>query len=126
MTPDAVVRIKTVDEISKVLRTASVVIGTSTGMYFVSKIVHDLAGKITTADIGAKILGRIELSEGLAYALAVVCVGYGYKTTKSNQDMAKRLKRLSLVEGTIDPNRSSSHLTDTGSPPKEDEDNEFS
>ena len=91
---------------------------------YCSHIIHDLAGKATTADIGVSFLGKLSVSEGLAYAISLICVGYGYKKTRSNEDLIKRLKRLSLLEQSIDPNRSSSQLTDAGSPPMDDE-NEF-
>lgn len=82
--------------------------------------ISDLAGRTTAADIGVRFLGTISISEGLAYAIAVVCVGVAYQKGRTNQGLSKRLGRLSRLEQSIDPNRSSSHLTDTGSPREED------
>jgi hypothetical protein len=118
LTPFA--RAKIVEEIAKTVRTA-LVFGSAVGMaYFLSVMVHDLAGKATTADIGLTFLGKIGVSEGLAWAIAAVCGGIVFKTRRTNRDMAARLSRFADVERSIDPNRSSSHLTDTGMPREED------
>lgn len=88
--------------------------------FFCSRMVHDLSGKTTAADIGIKFLGTLSISEGLAYAIAVICVGFAYERGRTNKSMAKRLARLSQLEQSIDPNRSSSHLGETGAPREED------
>ncbi len=113
-------RVKIVEEIGKVVRTAIVVGGGVCIAYFTSAAIHDLAGRTTAADIGVRFLGTIKVSEGLAYAVAVVSVGVAYQRGRTNQGLAKRLARLSELEQSIDPNRSSSHLTNTGGPREED------
>ena len=113
-------RVKIVEEIAKLLRTA-VVAGCILGVaYFCSRIVHDLSGRTTAADIGIKFFGTLTISEGLAYAISVVCVGFGYQRGRTNKSLSTRLARLSNLEQSIDPNRSSSHLTETGAPREED------
>ena len=84
--------------------------------YFCAEMVHDLSGKTTAADIGIRFLGKISISEGLAYAIAAICTGFAYQRGRTNQDLSKRLARLSQLEQSIDPNRGSSHLVDTGGP----------
>ena len=78
--------------------------------YFFASMVHDLAGRQTTADIGIKFLGSINISEGLAWAIAAVCGGIAYKKGRTNRDMATRLARMGELERAIDPNRSSSRF----------------
>lgn len=113
-------RTKLVEEIGKIARTG-IVGGCAVAVaYFCSRMVHDLAGKTTAADIGIKALGTLSINEGLAYAIAVICVGFGYQRGRTAHDMAKRLGRLSRLEQSIDPNRSSSHLGETGVPREED------
>jgi hypothetical protein len=73
------------------------------------------------ADIGVKFLGTINMSEGLAWAIAVICVGYGAQRGYVNHKLSGRLSRLSKWEAEIDPNRSSSHLTARGTPREEDQ-----
>jgi hypothetical protein len=109
-----------VEEIAKTIRTF-LVFGCALGMvYFFSVMVHDLAGRTTTADIGLKFLGSIRVSEGLAWAVAAVCGGVALKKGRTNRSLAARLSRMADFERSIDPNRSSSHLTDTGMPREED------
>jgi hypothetical protein len=118
LTPFA--RSKNVEEIAKTVRTA-LVFGCSLGMVcFFSRMVHDLAGQKTTADIGISFLGTIKISEGLAWAIAVVCGGFAIKRARTNRSLAKRLTRMADLERQIDPNRSSSHLAETGMPREED------
>ena len=113
-------RAKTVEEVGKVLRTLIVAGAAVLMAMYCSRSIHDLAGKTTAADIGLQLLGNISISEGLAYAVSVVCVGFAYQRGRTNQSLAKRLSRLSHLEQQIDPNRSSSHLGETGAPREED------
>ncbi|MGA8029011.1 MAG: hypothetical protein WB992_17870 [Bryobacteraceae bacterium] len=114
-------RAKNIEEIAKTVRTF-LVFGSALGMaYFFSHMVHDLAGKTTSADIGIKLLGSITVSEALAWAVAAICGGVAYKTGRTNRSLAKRLSRMADIEREIDPNRSSSHLDSTGMPREEDE-----
>ena len=113
-------RINLVKEIAKTVRTA-VVFGCVLGIaYFCQRMVHDLAGKTTAADIGLKFLGTFKVSEGLAWMISAICFGTAVKTRRTNGNMAARLSRLADFERSIDPNRSSSHLSPTGTPRKED------
>lgn len=115
------VRSKKVEEIAKTVRTFFV-FGFSFGIaYFISRMVHDLAGQKTTADIGISFLGTIRVSEGLAWAIAAVCGGIAGKVVRTNRSMAKRFgSRMADLERSIDPGRSSSHLSPTGMPREED------
>jgi hypothetical protein len=116
----ALARINFVTEVAKTVRTA-LVFGCILGIaYFCQRTVHDLAGKTTAADIGLKFLGTLKISEGLAWATAAICLGTAVKTRRTNGNMAARLARLADFERSIDPNRSSSHLSPTGMPRKED------
>ncbi|MEP7365398.1 MAG: hypothetical protein ABI972_19260 [Acidobacteriota bacterium] len=113
-------RTKVVEETAKTIRTA-LVFGSALGIaYCFAGMVHDLAGKKTAADIGFTLLGTINISEGLAWAIAVICGGIAIKRERTNSSMAARLARLAEFERTIDPNRSSSHLTVGGKPCEED------
>lgn len=109
------------DEISKVLRTALVTGCTAFIAYNCAGTIKALAGRTTLADVGIKFLGSITISEGLAYALAAICVGYGVQRGYANRKLSGRLSRLSQLEAEIDPNRSSSHLTPRGTPREEDQ-----
>ncbi len=115
-----VARYQLVAEISKTVRTALVFGSAVLVVYSLGGMVHDLAGKKTAADIGMSLFGTLEVSEGLAWAIAAICGGVVFKTRRTNSSMAKRLDAMSALERSIDPNRSSSHLTDTGMPREED------
>jgi hypothetical protein len=111
---DVFYRVRIVEEISKVVRTGLVAGCTAFIFYRCSEMVKALAGRNTLADVGIKILGNITISEGLAYALAAICVGFGVQRGYANRQLSARLSRLSQLEAEIDPNRSSSHLTVRG------------
>lgn len=113
-------RVRLVEESAKALRTIIVVGGALGIAFYTSIIVHDLAGKATTADIGLRFLGTLTISEGLAYAISALIAGVAYQKSHINKSLAKRLARLSEFEQSIDPNRSTSHLTETGVPREED------
>jgi len=113
-------RINLVTEIFKTVRTA-LIFGSVLGMaYYCQRMVHDLAGKTTAADIGLKFLGTFKVSEALAWMISAICFGTTIKTRRTNADMASRLARMADLERSIDLNRSSSHLSPTGRPRKED------
>ena len=113
-------RMKTVEEAGKSFRTVAVFGCAALMFYFCASMVHDLAGKKTAADIGLQFLGTINVSEGLAWAIAAICGGIVFKERRTSRSMAKRLGRMADFERAVDPNRSSSHLTATGTPREED------
>ena len=113
-------RMKTVEEAGKSFRTVAVFGCAALMFYFCASMVHDLAGKKTAADIGLQFLGTLNVSEGLAWAIAAICGGIVFKERRTSRSMAKRLGRMADFERAVDPNRSSSHLTATGTPREED------
>ena len=80
-----------------------------------------LAGKNTLADIGIGFLTDINVSVAISWALAAggVLYGYGQRRLRKNgvEHLAKRNQRLELI---IDPERTSSNLTERGDTRPED------
>lgn len=83
--------------------------------------INALAGHHTAADIVVKFLGNISVSNGLAYALGGSGLGYGALQHWLKKTTVKSLEgRIHQLEGTIDPNRTSSQLTTQGETNPED------
>ncbi len=90
-------------------------------MYLVYLTATVLAGKTTMADVGVRVLGRIEVSEALACLFGAGGVGYGLAERKLRQSKVKHLHpRIKELESTRDPGRSTSALTQTGDTNPED------
>lgn len=74
-----------------------------------------LAGKTTIAEIAARFVANIGISQSLAWLLSGGGVAYGIRERKLRQKTVKRLQtRIQDLEKRIDPKRSSSELTPLG------------
>jgi hypothetical protein len=90
--------------------------------YFAYRAVAVLAGKQTLASVGLRVLGNVQVSQGVCAVLTGGSILYGVGQRQLRHRAVKRLgKGLSLAEKMIDKGRSSSGLTDTGTTPGEDE-----
>lgn len=84
--------------------------------YFLRDMVHDLAGKETTANINVSIFDK-----ALSALFGGGGVLYGYKQKKLRKETTEHLQnRIIQLESAIDPNRSSSGLTSVGNTNPED------
>lgn len=96
--------------------------GVTACLYFLYLIVDSLAGKTTTTDIALKAITDLKLDRGILYLLTggttLWAIGERRLRKKTIKDMAAHTKKL---EELIDPNRTSSNLTETGDTHPEDE-----
>jgi hypothetical protein len=91
-------------------------------VYFLSTAISNLAGKSTIADIGVKFLGNVDVGRGVAVLFGAGGTLYGLAERRQRQKIIKRLHgRTKEVEKKIDPQRSSSGLTETGDTNPNDE-----
>jgi hypothetical protein len=91
--------------------------------YFLSRMVEDLAGQTTYADVGIDvgILAEVGTSHFLAWGLAVAAVLWALFERRLRRTTIERLTgRNRELEESIDPNRSSSNLTPRGKTRPED------
>ena len=76
-----------------------------------------LAGKTTVASVLLNFLGSLTVSKTLAYLFGGTGVVYGIAERQVRRKTIKRIGgRIKLLEMMIDPDRSSSGLTDKGDP----------
>lgn len=88
-----------------------------------AEAIRYLAGEATTADIGVDVnlIAGFRLSTLIAWAVAVVAVGYGLLQRKLRRNSIERLqRRIQALEQNRDPRRSSSGLTPRGETRPED------
>lgn len=91
-------------------------------VYFAKEMVSDLAGKTTLTDIAVKILMAGNARELVSYGIAGGAIGWGWSERRLRKSKIRHLgKRLVATETSLDPNRSSSQLTDTGETRPEDQ-----
>lgn len=86
--------------------------------------IEALAGESTLADIGVQldVGANLPLSTLIAWAVALIAVGYGLKQRELRRDSVERLQtRIQDLEKGRDPRRSSSGLTPRGTTRPEDE-----
>jgi hypothetical protein len=89
---------------------------------YVYLMVLALAGRLTFADIGIKVLGDVRVSEAAAWLLSGGSVAYGWHQRKLRKDTVERLQeRIQKFERQIDGKRTSSRLTARGNTRPEDE-----
>lgn len=89
--------------------------------YYAYLSISDLAGKRTFADIGLNFLANFKVTVVLAWIVGIVGIVYGKAQNKLRKDTVERLQsRIALLEGKIDPSRSSSKLTTRGETNPED------
>lgn len=85
----------------------------------VSHMVDSLAGKVTIADIGLRIIMNIRLY--LSWAFGAGGIIWGYRERKLHHDgIAAQQERILALEKRIDPKRTSSRLTERGTTNPED------
>lgn len=83
--------------------------------YFTARAADSLAGKVTLADIGVRVLASVRLSEILPYLVGLGGVGYGLGQRKLRRDhIENSSKHTRALERNIDPGRTSSGLTSRG------------
>ena len=89
--------------------------------YFLYASVASLAGQVTLADIGLRIIGDVTISETVAWLFGVGGVGYGLRERKLRRDTIERLTpRVRKYEEMLDPQRSSTGLPSRGTTRPED------
>ena len=80
------------------------------------------AGKISEANVLVSFLGKLEISEALAWIFGAGGAAYGYKQRKLKGETVERLQsRISELEKRFDKQRTSSELTTTGETNPKDE-----
>ena|ERR1700690_4403023 len=88
-------------------------------VYFVSSAVGTavvtLAGKTTNANVLVNFLGNLTISNAVATLFGGGGIAYGIVERRQRQKMIQRQHgRIKKIEKQIDPNRSSSNITETG------------
>jgi hypothetical protein len=83
--------------------------------FMVKETAVEIAGTETIADVGVKFLADIRVSESVAWITAFLFGGYGAIQRKLRKDVIQQMSgRMTNLETTIDPKRSSSRLTERG------------
>ena len=89
--------------------------GTVTVVYLIGRMVSALAGQTTLADIAVQFLMAGNLREFASYGIAGGGIVYGLRERRLRKSVIRHLsKRKVTLERHLDPNRSSSQLTETG------------
>ena len=90
--------------------------------YFLYLIVDSLAGKTTATDIALKAITDLKLDRGILYLLAGGTTIWAVRERKLRKKNTKHIsEHIKELEELIDPNRTSSNLTETGDTHPEDE-----
>ena len=90
-------------------------------VYLISSAVSDLAGRTTLADIALQVLLAGNVREVGSYAIAGGGITYGLWERRLRKSEIRHLgEQKKLLESVLDPNRSSSQLTETGETRPED------
>ena len=91
-------------------------------VYWIGRTIGTLAGKVTMADIGIRFLAEVRLSEAVAGIFGVTGLGYGLTQRRLRRNTIERLQgRIQELERRLDPNRTSSQLTERGETRPEDQ-----
>jgi hypothetical protein len=107
--------------ITKVLKTAIKYGALVLVFRYLYLMVLALSGKTTFASIVISFIGNLTVSKALAYIFGGGGVLYGLGERHVRRKAVKRHgNRIKHLESLIDPNRSSSNLTETGETPPED------
>ena len=89
--------------------------------YFISSAVSDLAGKTTLANIVVQVLQAGSVRELGSYAVAGGGITYGLRERRLRKSEIRHLgQQKRRLESALDPNRSTSQLTETGETRPED------
>lgn len=84
--------------------------------------IDSLAGETTLATFIVEFFGNVSVNKWLAYTFGGGGIVYGWFERRARRKNLKRLgPRNKQLEAAIDPNRSSSKLTDKGDPPPKGE-----
>ena len=91
-------------------------------LYFLSLMVDSLAGKTTATDIALKAITDLKLDRGILYLLTGGTTLWAIRERRLRKGNTKhRAAYTKELEKHIDPNRTSSNLTETGDTHPEDE-----
>lgn len=89
----------------------------------VAFIVHELAGKDTQFKAVIEAALKMDLSKGALMALNAITGGGWYYTHRlKKKEVGNLSKHNKELESTIDPNRTSTRLSDSGTPPRKRKD----
>ena len=90
-------------------------------VYFISSAVSDLAGKTTLANIVVQVLQAGSVREVVSYAIAGGGITYGLLERRLRKSEIRHLgQQKKELESALDPNRSTSQLTESGETRPED------
>ena len=90
-------------------------------VYLMSRMVSSLAGRTTLADITIQFLAARNARELISYVIAVGLLAWGIRERRLRKSTVRELsRRLEVTERHLDPERSSSQLTETGETRPED------
>lgn len=83
--------------------------------YLIYLSVGELAGKVTLADIGIKVLADVKISEAVAWLFGGSGVLYGWNQRRLRRKTVEHIQTRNIaLEQLVDPDRSSSELTPRG------------
>jgi hypothetical protein len=89
--------------------------------YFGYASLATLAGQITYADVGIRVIGDVRVSETVAWMFGVGGIGYGMRQRKLRRDTIERLSpRVRKYEQELDSHRTSTGLPSRGTTRPED------
>jgi hypothetical protein len=89
--------------------------------YFGEKVLIAFAGKTTSADVSFSLLTKLQSDRWFAYLFGFGGMSYGYAERKLRQRNIKRMSAVNVdLEKRLDPRRTSSGLTPTGTTRTED------
>lgn len=112
---NAHLRAKRIDSFTVIVRDVIKWGGIAILGYFGYKCIAIMAGRSTYADIGIRILGNLKVSDGIIYLFGASGWVYGMGQRQLRRKNIKRtVPAKNALERIIDPNRTSSNLTDKG------------
>lgn len=90
-------------------------------VYLISTMVSALAGKTTLADIAIQFLTASQAREWTSYGITGAAIVWAILERRLRKSTVRHLsQRLVVIENRLDPDRSSSNLTETGETRPED------
>jgi hypothetical protein len=120
--PDHLIRLKKIDAIDANVRLLIRYGFLAIVAFFAYRAVNILAGQHTFADLGVKIFADVRIGNAIGYAVGGGGIAYGARQRKLRGDTIQKMgKRIKELETAVDPNRSSSGLTERGHTRPEDE-----
>lgn len=109
------------EEIGKSVRVLLVCVSAVCIVYLLAHAIESLAGKQTDASILVNLLGKLEISVLLSWAVGGAGLMYGRSQNRLRKRTIERLHgRIKDLESEIDPGRTSSKLTPRGETNPED------